>query len=157
MWLVDKLIIKKLGDSESAKFPSLQVRHIDEKPGAYIIRYLEGSSPKHFTRLNGIDEEGILCIGKSNNLRRRIREFLKDIATEGLKEKYHSEGWNFRKYFRDNPNPKAIKPEIENMEVFWKAMNSEAEADELETILIQDYVMTFQDKPPLNISIKRKR
>ena len=158
MWLVDKLIINKLGDAKSAKFSNLEfLGRIDKKLGVYIIRYLEGGSPKRFTRLNGIDEEGILCIGKSVNLRRRIREFLKDIATKGLAEKYHSEGWNFRKYFRDNPNPKAIKPEIENMEVFWKAMNSEDEADKLETELIQDYVLIFQDKPPLNISIKRKR
>lgn len=151
------MIINKLGEAESAKFSNLQVRHIEEKPGVYIVRYLEGGLPKHFTRLNGIDEEGILCIGKSVNLRRRIREFVKDIATKGLPEKYHSEGWNFRKYFRDNPNPKAFKPKIENMEVIWKALSSEDEADNLETELIQDYVMTFQDKPPLNISIKRKR
>ena len=152
------MIINKLGEAESAKFSNSEfLVHIDKKPGVYIIRCLERGSPKHFTRLNGIDEEGILCIGKSVNLRRRIREFLKDIAAKGLKEKYHSEGWNFRKYFRDNPNPKAIKPEIENMEVIWKTMNSEDEADELETKLIQDYVMMFQDKPPLNISIKRKR
>ena len=155
--VVVRLIINRLGDAKSAKFSNLQVRHIYEKPGVYIIRYLEGGSPKQFTRLNGIDEEGILCIGKSVNLRRRIREFLKDITTEGLAEKYHSEGWNFRKYFRDNPNPKAIKPKKENMEVIWKVLNTEYEADKLETELIQDYVMTFQDKPPLNISIKRKR
>ena len=151
------MIINKLGEAKSAKFSILQVRRIDKKPGVYIIRCLEDDSPKHFTRLNGIDEEGILCIGKSIDLRRRIREFVKDIATEGLEEKYHSEGWNFRKYFRDNPNPKAIKPKIENMQVIWKALKNEDEADKLETELIQDYVMTFQDKPPLNISIKRKR
>ena len=158
MWLVDKLIINKLGDAKAAKFSNLEyLDHIDDKPGVYIIRYLEAGSPKHFTRLNGIDEEGILCIGKSVNLRRRIRQFLKDITSEGLKDKYHSGGWNFRRYFRDNPKPKAIRLETENMEVIWKTLDSEDEAEALETELLQDYVMTFQDKPPLNISIKRIR
>lgn len=152
------MTINKLGDVKSSKFSNLEsLDHIDEKPGVYVIRYLEGSTPKHFTRLNGIDEEGILCIGQSKNLRKRIWQFLKDATAEGLSIKYHSEGWNFRKYFRDNPNPKAIRLEIENMEVIWKILDNEDEAKELETRLIQGYVMRFQDKPPLNISIKRKR
>lgn len=152
------MITNKLGDAKSSKLSNPEsLDYINEKPGVYVIRYLEGNTPKHFTRLNGIDEEGILCIGKSKNLRKRIWQFLKDITTAGLSIKYHSEGWNFRKYFRDNPNPKAIRLEIENMEVIWKTSDSEDEAEELETELIQDYVMTFQDKPPLNISIKRKR
>ena len=118
---------------------------------------MENGKPKNFSRLNGIDMDGILCIGKAVNLNRRIREFQRDILVEGLGKHYHSEGWNFRKYFRDNSNANALKLKIENIKVVWKKLSNKDEADVLETKLIQEYVMTYQDKPQLNISIKRQR
>jgi hypothetical protein len=114
-------------------------------------------APKNFPRLNGIDLNGILCIGKATNLQRRILEFQRDILVEGLRKHYHSESWNFRKYFRDNHNPNALKLEVRNIRVLWKELGSEEIANNFETELIQDYAMMYQDKPPLNISIKRKR
>jgi len=150
--------MQKLGKAKSAKILDFEsLKEIDKKPGVYVITYVEMGKPKNFTRLNGIDSEGILCIGRAINLNRRIREFQKDIMAEGLKEKYHSEGWNFRAYFRDNPNPNTIKLKVENVMVHWIYMKDEQEADNFETELIQQYVTRFQDKPPLNISIKRKR
>lgn len=119
--------------------------------------YVEHGRPKNFPRLNGIDTNGILCIGKAKNLQRRIMEFQRDILAEGLRKHYHSEGWNFRKYFRDNRNPNALRLKVENIRVLWKELGSEEIANNFETELIQDYVMTYQDKPPLNISIKRRR
>lgn len=126
------------------------------KPGVYILTYIENGKPKTFSRLNGADNEGILLIGKTVNLRSRVGDFFRDIMSEGLRDKYHSEGWNFRAYFRDNPNPHVIKLKPTNIRVNWKITESGKEASEFETQLIQDYVMTFQDKPPLNISIKRR-
>ncbi len=131
-------------------------RRIPNKPGVYILVYIEDGKTKAFTRLNGIDYEGILAIGKSVRLGNRIREFYKDILSEGLKEKYHSEGWNFRAYFRDNPKSNAVRLKPENVWAYWTLRESEKKANEFETQLIQHYVMNFQDKPPLNISIKRQ-
>jgi len=150
------MIIEKLG-SKRRCVKIGDYKKMPNKPGVYVLTYIENGKPKTFSRLNGIDSEGILLIGKTVNLTRRVREFYKDILSEGLKEKYHSEGWNFRAYFRDNPNPQAIKLNPENVWVHWMLMENEREAYEFETQLIQDYVMTFQDKPPLNISIKRQR
>ena len=146
-------MLEILDNRKSVKFSNFQKRLIDEKPGIYVIRYLENESPKNFTRLTGTDKEGILCIGKSKNLRKRITQY-NDINAKGLTKKYHSEGWNFRKYFRDNGNPDAIRLIIENIEVRWKALDSIKDADRLETDIIQDYVMMLQDKPPLNIRLK---
>ena len=129
---------------------------IPNRPGAYIIIYSINGVPQHLNRLNGVDEEGIFCIGKTKNLAGRIIQFVSDILTEGLKVKVHSEGWSFRRYFRDNPEGK-IKPRIEDLEIYWKVLESESAALKFETQLIQSYVMNFQDKPPLNISIKRER
>lgn len=139
------------------KFSDFRSKDVEKKPGVYIIRYLQGEAPRHFRRLNGVDREGILCIGKSKNLRIRITSFLRDIRSEGLAVRYHSEGWNYRAYFRDNRNPRAIRLAPENMEVVWKVVASDDAARSLETQLIQTYVVKFQDKPPLNISIKRQR
>jgi excinuclease UvrABC nuclease subunit len=132
-------------------------KRIPKKCGVYVLIYVENGKPKAFTRLNGTDYEGILLIGKAVDLRRRVREFYKDILSEGLKEKYHSEGWNFRAYFRDNPNPQAMKLKPENIWVYWTLTESEKQAYQFETQLKQDYVTNFQDKPPLNINIKRQR
>jgi hypothetical protein len=150
------MLIEKLGDRRECVFIR-DYKRLPKEPGVYILTYVENGEPKAFARLNGIDDEGILLIGKTVNLRRRVREFYKDILSEGLEEKYHSEGWNFRAYFRDNKNPHAIKLKAESIRVHWTPMKSEKEAYRFETQLIQDYVTKFQDKPPLNISIKRQR
>jgi len=144
-------------DFEILKLLDYHWSRIKNEPGVYVVRWLENGTPKHLQRLNGIDTQGILGVGKGKNVRKRIKQFLDDIRTNDLEVKYHSGGWNFRKYFRDNTNPNAIRPKIENIEILWKRTKSEFEADQLETKLIQEYVMNFQDKLPLNISIKRVR
>lgn len=104
-----------------------------------------------------MDKEGILSIGKSVNLRRRIGEFFRDVQLPDLRVHYHSEGWSWRNYFRDNPNPSALRLPWQDMEAVWRVTGGKESADRLETKLIQDYVLRFQDKPPLNIEIKRPR
>lgn len=152
------MIIEKLGKVETAEIRDLEsLKKITTSSGVYMMIYMENGRPKNFSRLNGIDRDGILCIGKAKNLNKRIMEFQRDILVQGLGKHYHSEGWNFRKYFRDNPNPNTLKLKVENIKVFWKKLGNEEKANNFETELIQDYVMLYQDKPPLNISIKRKR
>lgn len=120
--------------------------------------YIEEDVPRCFPRLNGkVDKEGILCIGKAVNLNRRIMDFHRDVFDETLFRHNHSEGWNFRRYFRDNNFPDTIKLNAKNIRVCWNELNSERDADKLETECIQHYIMKYQDKPPLNISIKRQR
>ena len=111
-----------------------------------------------FPRLNGkVDKEGILLIGTSRNLKVRIRDFYRDVFDETLNRHSHSEGWNFRKYFRDNDFPDAIKLNAKNIRVCWTELGTKEDAEKFETECIQHYVMQYQDKPPLNISINRQR
>ena len=152
------LIEKFIHEAKTTEIGDLEaLKKITPGSGVYMMIYWENGKPRDFSRLNGIDVNGILCVGKSVNLNKRITDFRRDILIEGLGKHYHSEGWNFRAYFRDNQNPNAIKLKVENTKVLWKELESEREANDFETELIQDYVRTFQDKPPLNISIKRKR
>lgn len=135
--------------SDSSKVP--------DRSGVYIIRAVRKTGiPIHLRRLNGTDVAGILCIGKSKDVRRRIRQFVMDIRTPGLDAAYHSEGWNFRAYFRDNRKRGIIKLAEKNLEATWKVARRDCDANYLETQLLQAYVMKYQDKPPLNISIKRE-
>lgn len=151
------MIIEELDKLETAEITDLEsLKKITKSSGVYVMIYMENGRPKPFSRLNGIDENGILCIGKAKNLNRRIRQFHRDVLFKGRGRHGHSEARNFRIYFRDNAKPNALKLKIDNIKVCWKKLGNE-EADDFETELIQDYVMTYQDKPPLNISIKRKR
>ena len=130
---------------------------VPDTSGVYIIGAVtRAGRPIPLRRLNGTDAAGILCIGKSKDVRRRIREFVADIRTPGLDTAYHSAGWNFRAYFRDNPRRGIIRLAEENLEATWKTTARDRHADHLETKLLQAYVKKYQDKPPLNISIKRE-
>jgi hypothetical protein len=155
------MIIEMLGRYESRKFSDIKSKKdIDRKYGRfgiYVVRILKGNLPRHFRRLNGVvDKEGILCIGKSNNLRNRIWQFHQDVNSPGVEDKYHSEGRTFRMYFRYDPeNPKKLGLDAKDMEIIWKTLDNKEQAEKWETELIDKYLKTFQDKPPLNISIKR--
>ncbi len=153
------MILEKLGEYATAKIADLEaLKKIPMCSGVYVMVYVEDGQPKCFPRLNGkSDMEGILCIGKAVNLNRRIGDFYRDIFDETLYRHSHSEGWNFRRYFRDNDFPQTIKLNAKNIRVCWRALKSEKDADKLETECIQHYIMQYQDKPPLNISVKRQR
>ncbi len=144
---------------ETAEIADLEsLKKIPRSSGVYVLIYIENGKPKCFPRLNGKeDSDGILCIGKAVNLNRRIRQFHRDVFDESLYRNSHSEGWNFRRYFRDNHFPDTIKLNAKNIRVYWTELSSAKEADNRETKCIQYYVMEYQDKPPLNIGIKRQR
>ena len=153
------MVLEKLGEYATTEIADLKdLKKIPTGSGIYVMIYMENGKPKSIPRLNGkSDTEGILCIGKAVNLNRRILDFHGDVFDETLYSHSHSEGWNFRRYFRDNDFPQTIKLNAKNIRVCWTELESEKDADKLETDCIQYYIMKFQDKPPLNISIKRLR
>lgn len=145
------------GHVRISDFDSISFRKVPDRPGVYVIRAVRRTGrPIHLRRLNGTDVGGILCIGMSKDVRRRIRDFVRDVRRPGLDVPSHSEGWNFRRYFRDNQKRGIIKLTQENLEATWKVTGTNRYAQNLETQLLQAYVMKYQDKPPLNISIKRE-
>jgi len=152
-------MFEKIGECNSTEITDLgALKKISTCPGVYFMSYIENHEPKPFPRLNGkTDDEGILCIGKAKNLRRRIQQFRRDVLDTSPFRNCHSEGWNYRKYFRDNDYPDTIKLDVKNVWVTWTELDNEKDADKLETECIQHYIMQYQDKPPLNISIKRQR
>lgn len=153
------MTLEKLGQYTTTEIANLEaLKKITKGSGVYVMVYIENGAPRCFPRLNGKDDkEGILCIGKAVNLKRRIRQFHRDVFDPTLYRNGHSEGWNFRKYFRENYYADTIKLDAKNIWACWKELSNGKDADRLETECIQQYIMQFQDKPPLNISIKRQR
>jgi len=111
---------------------------LPEKPGAYQIRCRGHQIP----RMLAVDEEGILDIGESANLRGRLGVFL--YAAEGKKGP-HAAGWRYnflglaRRGFP-----------LGDLEFRWAGAESKAAAYSLEGDLMKGYLDRFGELPPLN-------
>jgi hypothetical protein len=117
-------------------------------PGVYQVKLVKKERLVKIGRLSGTDCEGILSIGSTDNLRRRLTEFLR--ASEG--KRGHSEGtkWWLAKVF----NPKLREPRL----VFkYKTEKSEKIARNREKKEIQRYLRKYGEPPPLNGAIPRRR
>jgi len=112
------------------------------KPGVYRIRaFTAPGKPLAINRLGEVDLLGVLHIGKSKNLGRRIRTFRQ--AAEGLKAPHHAgrefSGWGFEKII-----PRAM------LHFDYFTTTSEEKALELERQLHEQYRRKFFDRPPLD-------
>ena len=116
---------------------------IPKEPGVYLIRCRDHPT----NRLLGSDQEGILDIGESNNLRKRTRFFF--ACASGKKKRGHSAGCRFfgRGLDRDFP--------LDQLEIKWKVTKSKAAARKLEGDLLSNYEKKFGELPPLNSQANR--
>jgi hypothetical protein len=132
-------VIEQLNKARWYSLKTLDFSIIPSSSGVYQIRWAVGGKPQPIPRVNGDDEKGILYIGQSKNLRKRIENFWL---------KRHTAGWTYDFYeFRK-------KFKLEELEVQWVEF-PESEIGELETFLLMDYVAEYLDHPPLNIAIPR--
>ena len=107
---------------------------IKEEPGVYRIRHAD----HEIGRANGTDDEGILHIGMSKNLRRRVREFYKAATT---KKGSHSAGLKYSNYGFGKKFP------ISSLTCEY-VYTSKARDHEKE--LHAKYIKTYLDHPPLD-------
>jgi hypothetical protein len=123
-------------------FNSQENLGVSGKPGVYRIRAIDCNGEFLFThRLGGIDTEGILHIGKSKNLGRRIRTFRQ--AAEGLKASHHA-GLEFFHWGFDNVIPRE-RIHFDHFET-----GSEQESLKLERLLHEEYRKKYLDRPPFD-------
>ena len=115
----------------------LDLSSIPKKPGAYII-----GAHRAINRASGTDENGILDIGESDDLKVRITSFKQ--CSNGSRQKGHMAGWRFRNF-----NFSDVFPH-EKLWVRWKECNSKEEAYILEGELLQTYISQHYELPPLN-------
>ena len=120
-------------------------------PAAYRVRLLRGRRPFNMRRLLGVDDEGLLSIGKTKNMESRRTQFI-----SGVVNGYgHSEGNLLRLLLLYS----ALKDEVDaqpKIECCYVKCDTEPDAIELEARLIKDYLCRFAELPPLNSAIPNR-
>lgn len=114
-------------------------RLIPRGPGAYRIR-CRGSI---IGRAVGRDREGVLDIGKSLHLRRRLAAFYRCV-TAAEAHHGHMAGWRYR----DLGLQRHFPPE--RLEVCWCTTRDDTGALRLEAEALEEYARRHGELPPLN-------
>ena len=101
-------------------------------------------------RCLGIDEKGILDIGESIYLRRRMRQFLNCAEDEQNNTKGHMAGWRYRYLELDAE----AKFPLRRLQFKWaktgKGESGKNKAVKKEAKLMKKYINKYSELPPLN-------
>jgi hypothetical protein len=123
---------------------------IPNKPGIYTI-----SNRKIIGRVGGDDKKGIVYIGKSKNLRRRVKNFW---------DGYHSAGG----YLYEHPiiagkimkmkiiNEKDVDKGIGKLKIRYATVTNLEELELAERALMFAYIRRFGEAPPLNLNVPKR-
>ena len=117
------------------EFINFKPKEIVESPGVYFLIY-PSLNPQRF---GGKDKDGILYIGKSNNLKRRISSLRRGILN--WNNEYHSVSENFRKLFDKNTYNELGVGYI---------VSDEKNYSRLESEFLELYFKKYKDLPILN-------
>ena len=117
------------------EFINFKPKEIVESPGVYFIIY-PNLNPQRF---GGEDKDGILYIGKSNNLKRRISKLRRGILNRN--NEYHSVSENYRKLFDED---------IYNELGVGYIVSDEKNYSKLELEFLELYFKKYKDLPILN-------
>lgn len=117
--------------------------HIPECGGVYFIHSYNNQIPIRLNRVLGADEEGILYIGKSGNLRERLR-MLRRVLNPSLKATAHT----FGQKYNSNEKLREAFP-LESMYISYRIST---EPKTLEFELLDKYFLKFGEVPPFNSS-----
>jgi len=126
-------------DSRLSKGSNDFLRDTPKRPGVYRVHLVrKGGKFDPVKRLGGIDDEGIIYIGKTTNLRRRLRLQLKRYG--GKLSKRTRE---YLKYYLGRFPHKSHS-------FSWKCTKDESEAVRAEKKLLKSYFKRFLEEPPRN-------
>ena len=117
--------------------------HIPECGGVYFIQSYNNQIPIRLNRVLGTDEEGVLYIGKSENLRERLR-MLWRVLNAKLKATAHTFGTKYN----DNKKLREAFP-LKSLYVSFRITN---EPKSLESELLYKYFSKYGEVPPFNSS-----
>jgi hypothetical protein len=114
---------------------------VSGKPGVYRIRAFTDKEPLPIPRANGVDPAGILHIGKSTDLGKRLGQFRR--AAESGQARHHAgreyANWDFER----------LVP-LEQLRFDYLLTDDEREALDLERKLHEAYRLAYLDRPPLD-------
>jgi hypothetical protein len=110
---------------------------VPAKPGAYAI-----AADHELNRCVGVDSFGILTIGQSDDLQRRIRDFCGSATIPGSER--HRAGLRFALFNLTRISPYA------RLRVRWRSTATKEEAFEIEGQMLLAYISVHCELPPLN-------
>jgi hypothetical protein len=116
---------------------------IPEKAGVYFIHSYDNGHPTGLNRVLGTDEEGVLYIGRSVNLRERLRMFWR-VLDPKLKATAHTFGTKY------NDNKKLW--EAFPLKSLYVSYRITTEPKKLESELLDKYFSKYGEVPPFNSS-----
>jgi len=124
---------------------------VSEGPGIYFLRWKKYGNPVVIKRLGGSDGLGLLYVGESKNLKRRLQRLWKGI--ENVKDVEAD-------VRRVDTLRKAIlfcnlHNEIgsDEYEVAWQGLETKLEAQIQQAVALQLYTLKFKEPPPLNLKV----
>ena len=129
---------------------------LSKVPGVYKIRLSDSAGrPIPIGRLLGIDKKGVLAIGESANLARRIKEFYKAYTAE--KFGHHSVGdrlflvmmCQYSRFKTNYQNNSGLQLRV-------MKLSSKADAQAKEERLLKNYFKAHGELPPLNNNMPDK-
>jgi hypothetical protein len=118
-------------------------KNVPKEGGVYKIQCIQNKKPIKINRVLGIDDQGILYIGKSVNLRERLR-----ILKRSLNQKTKVTGHTFGKKYFENKKLEKIFP----LNSLYVSFITTSEPKTRETELLNKYFAKFGEVPPFNSS-----
>ncbi|MFH1510816.1 MAG: GIY-YIG nuclease family protein [Candidatus Woesearchaeota archaeon] len=118
----------------------LELSKVPSKPGAYMISIFgNDGQPIKISRFIGVDTEGIIDIGESTNLRKRLSDFKRnaDKRCGG-----HMAGWRF--------NFLKLNEKLWTLKFSYEVCATKEEAYKKEYAMMKEYVDKHKELPPLN-------
>ncbi len=131
---------------------------IDSLPGVYGIRLLDSTNhlPVPINRLLGKDEDGLLAIGESKDLRQRIKLFYK-VTIKRRELLKHSAGDRlFLNLIFSHVSSNNNFFKNKTLQVSFTKADDKKSAQGLEELLMKVYFIQFGELPPLNSSMPGK-
>ncbi len=143
-----KIIWKNLKGLASKDFS-----YVERNPGIYFLRWVKNGIPAKINRFTESDPEGLLYIGKSNDLKSRFKRIWNGINLEKKSEIINIP--TLRKTIFFCKIHEIIK--IEEYEITWQHLSTKIEAESQEAAALKLYTEKFKEPPPMNLQLCREK
>ncbi len=124
---------------------------VDEVPGIYFLRWKKFGNPVLIKRFGASDSMGLLYIGESKNLRRRLQRLWKGI--EKVEEPEVKRVDTLRKAILFCNLHNEIGSD--EYEIVWQSLSTKLQAQIQQAVALQLYTDKFKEPPPLNLKVCR--
>jgi len=134
------------------EFARSDFKSVPKGPGVYVVFWMRDGKPIPISRILGTDERGILYIGATRGLKRRLKKLWNSIdAIRGKRKrkKFHT----FVRSLVYTGLLNIIKDD--ELRVYFKEFSKE-DAEYQEKLALLEYTRKYGEPPPLNLQVGRQ-